>query len=733
LIEHVKKTDQLPDPFYKILGGYFFESDGKGGGSVQQVFGLATEAGFNLREGGSSNIGVDWTTLWNTTKGLIEGKEISANEPAQKGWTFITEPKYGHKVFPLSKDPLAIHIVCPAIRSLKPVYGKPKADEQPVSLELALDDGYVQKLACNWGDGSEKQTIPGKQQASHVYKRLEETQKFFISVSLFGYGTCESHKEVEIEIPSLNCPTIDELKLETTLEDTKLLTKATVSFKGEQPDNIFFDWGDGNNSIGNNATHEYPRPIGDGTSFQVTVQLGGPGSCQSRLSGWVEVPGICPKIESLNVEYLTQTGTSQEVKATVGMQDGIMPKRFVWDWGNEELSFSSEPTATFVYDRTGAAQNFRVTAQALGPGRCASRQSEEVNILPIPQPECAKITQLNFKVDDPANGKVKVHAEVQWEGGNPTRVDFDWGDGSRSDDVNATVATHAYPQAFGNFEAYEVTVKISGPDDCEDSLTEKVNIPATPCAKFDRLKIAETTATPTQQTVRASIVNSGPEPDNISWDWGDGSPTEKGSLTATHPYTKGNTAKDVTITAKGSGPGDCETETSLSYTIPAQKKEDPVDPVPPPVPVLCLWMPYVVAFLSALTLGSLIVMLVALNDGSITANSAVFASVGSAILLVVALIIWYRRCKPTRCDWLAIGWVSLWATLVPVFRSMDCVGESPLVPGITAFAVGAGFAFFWFRSCAPNSRSRTFLLFFAALVLAGVIAGLVVSGAALSC
>ncbi|MEL6649990.1 MAG: PKD domain-containing protein, partial [Bacteroidota bacterium] len=505
--------------------------------------------------------------------------------------------------------------------------------------------------------------------------------------------------------------------------------------KTGEPDKFSIDFGDKSAPVdfdGGPIEHVYTRPFGNDKTFIATVTLSGPGSCVAKASVPVEVPGRCPKITDLIIKDKAHSDYQQTVSFEVTLADEVRPDTFVWNFGDgSPIIATTETKIEHTFNKGEKEQTFSVSVKAVGPDDCKSAIEKDVTI--DKGLVCPIITDLRFKFDKADKGKIKVHAEIIFDHDAPTQIDVDWGDKTIDKNVNTTVATHEYDQPDGVYKIVTVTVFLLGPKDCKTKLSEQIKIPAKGCPELKAVKVTVNNTSANEQAVTAKADTVG-DFESYVFDWGDGTiDPPSTNATATHVYARADQDKTFTISVNATGPGPCKGNASTKHSVARKEKIVPPPPPPPEDPGLCKYLPYVVAFLSALTLGHLAMLITALNTAGTDTGLAWGASIVSLVLLVVAIILWFRRCKPTRCDWLAIGWTTFFSACIPIFNSLSCAGEEPLVPTLIGLVIGGVFGFLWFRSCSPTSRSKVFLTYFILLVVAGLITGLLTTAAVMNC
>ena len=449
--------------------------------------------------------------------------------------------------------------------------------------------------------------------------------------------------------------------------------------------------------------------------------------------------GECGSVEYIDVslgEYDTNT-------QTVGIQvyiSGVQPDTITVDWGDGSASETlTNGSGSHVYNRdTDAAKTYTITVSTSGPGGCKVTGDTTVVIPPKP---CPAITKLKLTKADPKNGQQGVTAKVSMGGDGVEKYSWDWGDGTSSETTVPT-ATHDYVQPIQHSKRYTVRVTTSGPRDCSAIAQMPVDLDPIPCGRLTSLTTTIVEQGDDAAYIKATATVEGLAPENYYWDWGDGSTDSTTVPEASHTYTKKENAETYLIKVSATGPAGCQSVRTYEQEI-GPKKEDPpvVDPpvVDPPVVdppttenVLCKYIPYLVAFFSSLTLGHILTLLGWYSENREDSGFLVPGLIICAVLLIVFIIIWYRRCDVSRCHWLAIGWVTMIGALATCLTAMQYQEDQWLIPAIVAFVILAIFGFLWFRDCARKYPATVFWIFFIVAVIAALILGLGVVPAALA-
>ena len=657
-LENVKNAPADPDRFFKILGGYFYSVDTSGNHVVQGTFGICTDPsqGFDQKNGQAALIGESWTSTANTTKGLDETEPRPDGSP-NPGWTFIVEPKSGEKVYPLSKDPLAIWVECGSITSL----------------------------------------------------------------------------------------TIEEIEL----TDTHKKVVATAHVDGRMPADFSWNWGDGTTSetTTNSAEHTYQRPENADKTYSVSVTGTGSGECSTDGTSELLVPHIpppppvpCPELTGVKVEKTATTDTTVTVKAKAAFAND-MPTSFTWQWGDgSNPDTTGRPEAEHTYERDlNVDKTYTIGLSAEGPDKCKTGTKTPVEIekqeKPPEPPKCPEISKITAVFTDQDDETMTVKVIVETTGTEtPTGYKYSWGDNS-SETGTSPEATHVYAKPEKNAETRTITVEITGPGDCKSSGEATVTLQpkdkeVEKCPEITGIKIvAQNNIDGNKHEVKVEATYTGPKPDSFTWNWGEGTPTTTSTATTSYVYNRGDKDRACPVIVETKGPGNCKGSAKTTVTIP-EKEEKPVS-------VWCRIMPYLVAFLAALMLGTLLVCIVAEVVEQTTDPGILIITAITIILFMVAVILWMMRgklmgCPPSRCDWLAIGWVSMLAGLGTTVFVLECL-ESWIPQAIVFFVLAGFLAFLWFRDCAATSKAKTFIIYFLLSILAILIVCFGIAATVLTC
>ncbi|MEZ4828070.1 MAG: PKD domain-containing protein [Bacteroidia bacterium] len=539
-------------------------------------------------------------------------------------------------------------------------------------------------------------------------------------------------------------------KIEAT--DSIQIVKATASVSGTPPGRFLWNWGDGSAETETTvpeATHSYTKPDGKATVFTITLTTEGPGGCGSSATTAVTIEPaqvlapVCPELESLKVAVSGQTNTTVTFVAKASFTQGT-PTEFVWQWGDGSPAETTRtPEASHTYQREESAKTYKIAFAANGPGKCATgaKATAEVGAIIIVKPECPVLSGVSAQITSQDDTTATVRVEASVSGTSPDKYEWNWGDGSSLETTTEPFATHSYLKPQGSASEKTILLKISGPGDCASSGETNISIPpktevVETCPDITGVFVQSSKALDGNTwEVEAGVTFTGPAPEKFVWNWGDNSaPQTTTTSKATHKFTRKTNSYTANITVNTSGPGTCKGNATTGVNIPAAEV--------PTVSVWCKIMPYLVAFLAALTIGTLLVCIVADTvPGALEAAAGIqTVLVVTAVVLalfMVAVVMWMiqgkkRNCPPTRCHWLAIGWSSMLAGLGTSFFMLGCM--EAWIPLAIGFLVAGGvLGFLWFKDCAAKMGVNTFFIYFFLSVIATLIVMFGFAAPVLSC
>ncbi|MDX2249122.1 MAG: hypothetical protein SF052_20210 [Bacteroidia bacterium] len=523
--------------------------------------------------------------------------------------------------------------------------------------------------------------------------------------------------------------------------------KVTATVSGTPPDRFIWNWGDGSaetETSSAEATHTYIKPDSRAAVYNLSLKTEGPGGCGSNGQTTVTIePAIvttapCPELESLKVAVSAQTRTTVTVLAKAAFVKG-MPSEFVWQWGDgtpQETSRTAE--ASHTYNRDTTAKTYKIALVANGPDKCTTggKATAEVGAIIEELPECPVITGVSASItaEDDNTATVKVIASVS--GPSPDKYEWNWGDGSPKEITTGPEAVHHYAKSAGSPTDKTIHLDISGPQDCKGSGQTTVTIPpkiivTNTCPDITGVTVLSSKALDLKTwQVEAQVSYTGSKPDKFDWNWGDGSATETTTgVKAIHKFSRKTNDSTASVTVNTTGPGTCSGTAKTTVNIPKEEV--------PEVSIWCKIMPYLVAFLAALTLGTLLVCIVAETVEHTTAPAILIITALVMALFMVAVVVWMiqgkkRNCPPGKCHWLAIGWGAMLAGLGTSFFLLGCM-ESWIPFAIFFLVAGGILGFFWFRDCAAKVGANTFFIYFFLSVIATLIVMFGIASPILSC
>ena len=558
--------------FFTILGGYYCDSEPGGRKkevAISHIFGVAADAslGFGLQPGNHCLVD-EWEM-----KDLSGGSRKNMMDERDKGgdgWTFIVNFKPSRAQYPFSGKSIAISRECPQLTSL--VVSQGASEETTLVAEAIVTTlhGPVRGYRWTWGDGSAaEETITPT--ANHVYQRASgQDQAFTITVASIGPDGCESSL-TQVFTVSGHCPVVLVGSTELFYPDD-IHAEALVELAGGHLAGMTYrwNWGDGSEleeTPRPQATHRYVRKT-EVSVFKLEITSFGPGTCGANLSTVFSVAAKpCPEITSLNPGPGEMVGNVFVVPFSATVIRG-QADSYLWNWGDgSDATTTQRPEATHQFvPAAGAPTTRKVTVTAIGPGSaCESSASVEVVI-----PGQCPMVSIKATMGEVTETTAEVSLALNHIGPAPDSWTIHWGDGTSPESVVGLRATHVFVRPAGDQQTMSISATANGPGSCSDQATTSVVIPGA-CPALSNLEIVWEEQLANAWVLSATVSMSGPAPDHLVWDWGDGSaPEQSQATTLQHSYTAkpGETqARRLRVSAQGPAP--CESTAEIDIEVPA--------------------------------------------------------------------------------------------------------------------------------------------------------------------
>ncbi|MDX2285996.1 MAG: PKD domain-containing protein [Bacteroidia bacterium] len=472
----------------------------------------------------------------------------------------------------LANGMVSIPGVCPVIESLAAVYGTVESDRVLVTVTAAVTKAQAQSYEWDWGDGSPV-TTTYQPSAQHLYMRQPgDARDYPVQVRAAGPGSCMSSAAASVQIPGI-CPEITAAAQHTLqLLDTGLEQAFSLEVAKTPALRYRWEWGDGTDALETTepaATHRFARTPGEDATRLVRVQALGPGSCNSQIAIQVLVPMICPVVTSIDIQHAPPLPAEQPVTVAVSMSFG--PAGSVhWNWGDGVIETTASPQATHVYRRLpGDDKVYEVSARITGPGMCECPVYLRIQVPGI----CPQVLSMETLMEPSTDYRLQpVRARIETDYPEGIAYLWDWNDGSAPVTTSTPELVHVYARHPGDPRTYTLAVTLQGPERCTCTAATPVVIAGYCPEVLGHEVTVQHLGEESLEAVAALTLDKG-YPDQIAWDWGDGSEPSVmtgGINSAAHTYTRlpGN-PRTYTVVARLYGPGTaCSTEHSFTFHVP---------------------------------------------------------------------------------------------------------------------------------------------------------------------
>ncbi len=334
-------------------------------------------------------------------------------------------------------------------------------------------------FSWNWGDGSspEQTSTPS---ATHEYAtRAGEPFAATVTVLVAGPGTCGPvERKGSLLIPA-RCPVFQPLTVKE-ISRTVTLVNYEFFFGSSLPASAYYwNFGDGSaveETTTPQVTHEFARWAGQSPTYFVSVRTEGPGICQGNgeVSLVVPMAEACPVISRIDTYVESETVDTVSIGFVPVTQVGA-PQSYDWDFGDgTPILSTSDPEIVHTYQRSaGASHEVKVTGT--GPGSCESRQTVHVS-LPEGAAPCPVLGDLTLTKKGTSTTSYEVSAELGLHSGKPDRYEWNWGDGSPTQETLQPKATHTFTSESAPKQR-QIKVRALGPGACESSALASVTVP----------------------------------------------------------------------------------------------------------------------------------------------------------------------------------------------------------------------------------------------------------------
>jgi len=445
--------------------------------------------------------------------------------------------------------------------ALEPEFGIKEGGTTTLKEKWKLDDPEKPMLdESYWSD------TYGKHHGWTFIVTIKEIEKFPLSgdeLKIFTY--CPEIKHISVEIG----------KCEYDATGTVLKRKVTYkTLLGEtEPKKWTFFFGDGSSESGDGVPpesidHLYQNKPANEPKLCLQDHTACEEICKqvslSEFDAFTTCPQ-CPEIKNIEVTFGEECVTEDKVrrrKVTFTTSiEGDEPDSWTWYFGDgTEKSGDGLPPATIDHYYEKIPDNAPKLC-IVGPDPC-SDTCKEADMSGFEQcPPCPKIVRIDHEIKDKDLETKTVQFEVVVSDGAPDKIEWDWGDGSPTEMASNTTASHDYKILISGPVQHTVTVKSTGPEDCQDSAQATIEIPQVECPQINEIEVmygeCVTEVGLRRRKVTFTLSVTGEKPDSWTWHFGDG--TEKSGdglppATIEHYYKKiPDNAPKLCIV----GPGPC--------------------------------------------------------------------------------------------------------------------------------------------------------------------------------
>ena len=284
-----------------------------------------------------------------------------------------------------------------------------------------------------------------------------------------------------------------------TIGCTPLTTRFTNFSTGSQ----FFNWdfGDGNSSVNGTVSHTYQNTSTVNRTYTAELVTSSVYGCTDTARQNIVVH---PKpISSFNPSTLSGC---QPLTVDFNNNSVIATQNF-WEFGDGSSSTSAAALVSHTYSNTGTSSQFRnVRLIVVSQFGCEDTSFQTIEVYPL--------VESNFDIND-TSGCHPFTANFTSLSTNAQLYAWDFGDGAS--DVIAN-PTHIYQNTTTANVSYTVSLIVTSPEGCPDTVDQQITVYPQPVAAF--------TATPVNQKFPNATVSfnnlSNPGTWSYDWEFGDG-------------------------------------------------------------------------------------------------------------------------------------------------------------------------------------------------------------------
>jgi len=294
---------------------------------------------------------------------------------------------------------------------------------------VSFTDSSTDAVSWSWDFGDEGTST--LQNPDHIFS---EAGIYTVTLTVQNSYGCSDVFTGDIEILENN---IQWILPETLCEGTEALFTDNTS----SAQDWLWDFGDGNTSVEQNATHTY---LGDG-NYTVSLTINNSFGCNNTASQEVVV-------HANTVDWTLPENICQGSAASFA-DISIAASEWLWDFGDGNTSTEQNPDHTYALDG-----DYTITLTVTNSYGCISSANQEIVVNPNP---LTWTLPVDLCQNIEANFEATSASAVSWL--------WDFGDGNTSTEQNPA---HAYTNG-GN---YTVSVEVTNSFGCVNTLTDNLHV-----------------------------------------------------------------------------------------------------------------------------------------------------------------------------------------------------------------------------------------------------------------
>ena len=242
------------------------------------------------------------------------------------------------------------------------------ADNTTVSIDdvvtfTDLSSGVIDSWSWNFGDG----VLSTDQNPTHTY-----TAAGLYTVSLIVSGANGSDTEIKADYITVNAlAPISDFEATPLSGNAPLLVNFTSLSTGEI-DSYFWEFGDGGNSLEQNAVYQYLTP----GNYTVSLTVTGVGGVDTESkTDYIEVLAIDPPVVDFSAN--PTSGASPLLVTFTNLTTGDVDQ-YNWEFGDGDMSEDENPVHTYL-----TVGNYSVSLKATGPGGSDEELKIDYILIPV--------------------------------------------------------------------------------------------------------------------------------------------------------------------------------------------------------------------------------------------------------------------------------------------------------------------------------------------------------------